>query len=270
MELSRSTYYYKPRTKLEKKKHDTDIADAIEKIAYDFPSYGYRRVTAALRRQDMVVNHKKVSKIMKNMGIQCRKKKRFVSTTNSKHNLKVYPNLAKDLIVDRTNKLWCADITYIRILTAFVYLAAIIDAFSRKIVGYAIGKTLATELPLEALKMAIGQRNITDLIHHSDKGIQYCSHDYIDLLNSCSIKISMSVKGNPYDNAFIESFFKTLKAEEVYLWEYETYADVISRIPYFIEDVYNTKRLHSSFGYLPPEEFEDIFIKNRSCELVVT
>lgn len=270
MELSKSTYYYKPKDKFEKKKYDTDIADAIETTAYDFPSYGYRRITAALKRQGTVVNHKKVAKIMKNMGIQCRKKKRFAVTTNSNHTLKTYPNLAKDTIVDRTNKLWCADITYIRILTGFVYLACLIDAFSRKIVGYAIGRTLAAELATQALKMAIKTRDTADLIHHSDKGIQYCSYDYIGLLNSCSIKISMAAKGSPYDNALIESFFKTLKAEEVYLWEYETYNDVIERIPFFIDDVYNTKRLHSSLGYLPPEEFEDIFIKNKSCELALT
>ncbi|GAG87876.1 unnamed protein product, partial [marine sediment metagenome] len=126
------------------------------------------------------------------------------------------------------------------------------------------------ELTLGALKMAIGERNTDNLIHHSDKGIQYCSYDYINLLNANDILVSMSAKGSPYDNAFIESFFKTLKAEEVYLWEYETYADVIDRVPYFIEDVYNSKRLHSSLGYLPPEEFEDIFIKNKSCDLVVT
>jgi transposase InsO family protein len=270
MELPRSTYYYKPKGNLAKQMHDADIADAIEAIAYDFPSYGYRRVTAALRRQGMIVNHKKVAKIMKKMGIACRKRKRFAVTTNSNHGFKTYPNLARDLVVDRIDKLWCADITYIRIATAFVYLAAIIDAFSRKIVGYAIGKTLAAELATQALKMAIKQRNITDLIHHSDKGIQYCSHDYIDLLNANGISISMAAKGSPYDNALIESFFKTLKAEEVYLWEYETYDDVIERIPYFIEDVYNSKRLHSSLGYLPPEEFEYIFIKNKSCELVVT
>lgn len=227
MEISRSTYYYKPKTKLEKQKHDADIADAIEDICFNFPSYGYRRVTAALKRAKMLINHKKVSKIMKNMGLQCRKAKRFAATTNSNHDLTTYPNLAKDATVDRIDKLWCADITYIRILTGFVYLAAIIDAFSTKIVGYGLGKTLATELPLEALKMAIKQRDTADLIHHSDKGIQYCSHDYINLLNSHRIAISMSAKGNPYENAIIESFFKTLKAEEVYLWEYETYDDVI-------------------------------------------
>jgi len=270
MEIPSSTYYYRPKGDLDKKKRDADIADAIEAIASDFPSYGYRRATAALRRKGMVVNHKKVLKIMKKMGIQCRKRKRFVSTTDSKHGLRTYPNLARDLVVERTDQLWCADITYIRILTGFVYLAAVIDAFSRKIVGYAIGKTLAAKLPLEALKMAIEGRNTDNLIHHSDKGIQYCSHDYINLLGANCILVSMSAKGSPYENAFIESFFKTLKAEEVYLWEYETFADVIERIPYFIEDVYNRKRLHSSLGYLPPEEFEDIFIKNKSCELIVT
>ena len=270
MEIPNSTYYYKPKGDLEKKKRDADIADAIEAIACDFPSYGYRRITAALRRQKMVINHKKVPKIMKKMGIQCRKKKRFVSTTNSKHSLRTYPNLARDLVVNRTDQLWSADITYIRILTGFVYLAAMIDVFSRRIVGYAIGRTLAAKLPLGALEMAIGDRNTDDLIHHSDKGIQYCSYEYIDLLKANGISVSMSAKGSPYDNAFIESFFKTLKAEEVYLWEYETYSDVIERIPYFIEDVYNSRRLHSSIGYLPPEEFEDIFIKNKSCDLVVT
>ena len=270
MEIPESTYYYKPKRDLAKKKRDADIADTIEEVATEFPSYGYRRITAALRRKGMVVNHKKVLKVMKKMNIQCRKKKRFVSTTDSKHNLRVYPNLAKDLVLNRTNQLWCADITYIRILTGFVYLAALIDAFSKKIVGYALGRTLAAELALEALKMAIWTRNTDNLIHHSDKGIQYCSYDYVNLLKSNEIKISMSGKGSPYDNAFIEAFFKTLKAEEVYLWEYETYSDVIDRIPYFIEDVYNKKRLHSSIGYLPPEEFEDIFIKNKSCDLVVS
>jgi len=267
MGISRSTYYYRPKKNLGKKKRDADIADVIEKIAYQYPYYGYRRVTAALKRKKMIVNHKKVAKMMKKMNIQCRKRRKFAITTNSSHNLKVYPNLAKNLVVERIDKLWCADITYIRILTAFVYLAAIIDAFSRRIVGYAIGRTLAAKLPLEALKMAIKGRNTDALIHHSDKGIQYCSHEYVNLLKACEIKISMTAKGSPYDNAFIESFFKTLKTEEVYLWEYETYRDVIERIPYFIEDVYNSKRLHSSLGYMPPEEFEYKFIEKNSCNV---
>lgn len=202
MGIKRSTYYYRPKDNLLKKKRDADIADLIEKIAYEHPYYGYRRITAALRRNKMVVNHKKVLKIMKKMGIQCRKARRFAVTTNSKHSLKVYPNLAKDLVLERPDKLWCADITYIRILTSFVYLAAIIDAFSRKIVGYAIGKTLAAKLPLEALKMAIRSRNTDDLIHHSDKGIQYCSHEYVDLLESHQIKISMTAKASPYEKDY--------------------------------------------------------------------
>jgi putative transposase len=263
MGISRSTYY-KPKKNLKKKKRDADITDAIKDIAEEFPSYGYRRITAALKRKGMVVNNKKVAKMMKKMSIQCRKRCRFVSTTDSNHNLRVYPNLAKDLILDRTDKLWCADITYIRILAGFVYLAALIDAFSRYIVGYAIGRTLASKLPLEALKMAIRTRSTDDLVHHSDKGIQYCSYEYVELLEYNKIRISMSKKASPYENATTQSFFRTLKVEEVYLWEYETYQDVIERIPYFTQDVYNRKRLHSSLGYMPPEEFEHIFIEKNS------
>ena len=207
-----------------------------------------RRITHTLKRYGMVINHKKILKLMKKMGIQCKKRRKFTVTTNSSHKFRTYPNLAKNIEICRVNQLWCADITYIRILTTFVYLAAIIDAYRGKIVGYAIGRTLTTELTLEALKMAIRGRNTDDLIHHSDRRIQYASYYYIKLLRSNGIKISMSAKGSPYDNATIESFFKTLKSEEVYLWEYETYRDVIERIPYFIEDVYNKKRLHSSLS----------------------
>ncbi|MBA7555513.1 IS3 family transposase ISMco1 [subsurface metagenome] len=267
MNIPRSTYYYKPKGKLAKESRESDLQDKIEKIAYDYPYYGYRRITAALKRDGVVVNHKKVAKLMKKMGIQCRKRRKFAVTTDSSHKFRIYPNLAKNIEVSRPDQLWCADITYIRILTAFVYLAAIIDTFSRKIVGYAIGRTLATKLALEALKMAIRGRNTDDLIHHSDKGIQYCSYEYVDLLKAHEIKISMAAKGSPYENATIESFFRTLKVEEVYLWEYETYQDVIERIPYFIEDVYNSKRLHSSLGYRPPEEFEHIFIEKNSCRV---
>jgi len=164
MDIPRSTYYYKPRGKLS---GEAGLRDRIEKIAYKYPYYGYRRMTHALKRDGIKVNHKKVLKIMKEMGIQCKKRRKFAVTTNSSHKLRTYPNLAKELIVERVDQLWCADITYIRILTAFVYLAAIIDAFSRKIVGYVIGRTLAAALTLEALKRSIGDRNTTDLIHHS-------------------------------------------------------------------------------------------------------
>ena len=158
----------------------------------------------------------------------------------------------------RIDQVWHADITYIRIATSFVYLAALIDGFSRKVIGYGLGRTLSADLAMAALLDAMSKRNTKDLIHHSDQGIQYCSADYVKLLKDHGITISMSGKANPYDNAKIESFFRTLKVEEVYMFEYETYREVLERIPYFIEQVYNRKRLHSSLGYMPPEEFENI------------
>ena len=269
MGISRATYYYRPRDKKDKVKRDRELCKHIKDICYKYPFYGYRRVTASLKRNGVAVNHKKVAKLMREMGIQVKKRTRYIRTTNSRHNLKVWPNLIKDLAIERIDQVWCSDITYIGIRSGFVYLAAIIDAFSRKIVGYAIAKTLAAELTLEALRMAILSRDTSDLIHHSDKGIQYCCTDYINLLKSYDIKISMSATGMPVENAFAESFFGSLKVEEIYMWDYESYADVIERIPYFIEEVYNTKRLHSSLGYMPPEEFENNLmndIKN-SCKI---
>jgi len=269
MGISRATYYYKPKDKKDKEKRDGDLSKRIKEICYRYPYYGYRRVTAALRRKGVVVNHKKVAKLMKMMGIQVKKRKRYARTTNSAHNLKVYPNLIKNLSIERINQVWCSDITYIGLRDGFVYLAAIIDAFSRKVVGYAIAKSLAAELALEAVRMALRSRNTDNLIHHSDKGIQYCCTDYINLLKSHSIKISMSAKGAPVENAFAESFMGSLKVEEIYMWDYETYGDVIGRLPYFIEEVYNRKRLHSSLGYMPPEEFENKFIDDikNSCKI---
>jgi putative transposase len=165
--------------------------------------------------------------------------------------------------------LWCTDITYIGLASGFVYLAVILDAFSRKVVGYAISMTLATELALQALKMALAKRNTSDLIHHSDKGIQYCCNDYINMLKDNGIKISMSAKGIPVENALAESFMGSLKVEEIYMWDYETYADVVERIHYFIEEVYNRKRPHSSLGYMPPEEFENKVIDDvkKTCKI---
>lgn len=238
-------------------------------ISYKQPYYGYRRITAQLKREKVRINHKRVLRMMRELGIQGKIKHQYITTTNSKHNNKIYPNLIKDKMVTSINQIWCADITYIRILNGFVYLAAIIDVYSRRIVGYALGKTLCPKLTVIALKMAIATRNTDNLIHHSDQGIQYTCKDYIKILKDNGIQISMSAKGNPYDNAFTESFFKTLKQEEVYLWEYETFSDVIERIPYFIEDVYNRKRLHSSLGYRPPEEYERLLVKNDSQECIM-
>ena len=269
MGIKRSTLYYRSKDKLDKKIKEAGIKDKIATISREHPYYGYRRITAQLRRNKVIVNHKKVLKMMQEMGIQGRIKRKYIITTNSKHNNKIYSNLIKDKELTSINQVWCADITYIRILNGFVYLAAIIDIYSRKIVGYAIGRTLSSELAITALNRAIATRNTKDLIHHSDQRIQYTCKDYIKILKDNGIRISMSGKGNPYDNTFAESFFRTLKQEEVYLWQYETFFDVIERIPYFIEDVYNRKRLHSSLGYWPPEEYERLLAKKGSRECMV-
>jgi transposase InsO family protein len=269
MDIKRSTLYYQQKDNPDEKIKEADIKDKIATISYKHPYYGYRRMTAQLKREKLMINHKRVLRMMREMGIQGRIKRKYTTTTNSRHNNKIYPNLITKLKITRINQLWCSDITYIRILNGFVYLSAIIDVYSRKIVGYAIGKTLCPELTVTALKMAIATRKTDNLIHHSDQGIQYTCKDYIKILKDNGIRISMSVKGNPYDNAFAESFFKTLKQEEVYLWEYKIFSDVVERIPYFIEDVYNKKRLHSSLGYRPPDEYESLFSENNSQECIM-
>lgn len=221
MNVSRSKHYYKSKKDTRK---DSAILEAIKAVATDFPSYGYRRITAALAREGMVVNHKKVYRIMSQNGILCSIRRSYKHTTNSNHDMAKYPNLVKNLVPVRLNQVWHADITYLR---------------------------------------------FTDLIHHSDQGFQYCSSRYIEILKENGIVISMSDKANPYDNAKMESFFRTLKVEEVYMGEYNTYEDVLFSIPYFIEEVYNKKRLHSSLGYMPPEEFEEKFNKNKSHQLAL-
>ena len=263
MGIPRSTYYYpKKESSAKEQQEELLLKEKIQEIAYQYPYYGYRRITAQLQREKIKANHKRVLRLMRQLGIQGRIKRRYITTTNSRHSHRIYPNLIKEKFVTGINQVWCSDITYIRILTGFVYLAVIIDIYSRRIVGYAIGKTLTPA----ALKMALSARKIGNLIHHSDQGVQYASTDYTNLLKDHYIQISMSAKGNPYDNAYVESFFKTLKQEEVYLWQYETYFDVITRIPDFIEDVYNRKRLHSALGYRPPEEYEKLLTENASQE----
>lgn len=229
----------------------------IEAIVLEFPGYGYRRVTAELRRSGKPVNHKKILRIMRKNSLTMKKKRRYVRTTDSGHGLLIYPNLAKELLVTGINQLWVADITYIRLRYEFTYLACILDAFSRKVVGWALRDILDHELTLSALRMALARRSFgPGLVHHSDRGVQYACKDYVELLKENGIFISMTQTGNPYENPQAESFIATLKREEVYLCEYDDATEALCRIGYFIEDVYNTKRLHSSLGYLPPAEFE--------------
>ncbi len=265
MRLPRSTFYYRYKGKsLDKLQEDMDIEDEIERICLEFPRYGYRRVTKQLQREDWRVNHKRVLRIMRENDLLCRMRKRKVRTTNSEHSQPVFPNLIKDLAVTSLNQVWVADSTYIRILTAFVYLAVILDLFSRKVIGYRLSRHLDTNLTLSALKMALKDRDpLPGCIHHSDQGVQYASSEYVNELKRYDFQISMSRKGNPYENATCESFIKTLKDEEVYLWEYRAIEDAAKRISHFIKDVYNEKRLHSSLGYRPPNEFEELMTETQ-------
>ena len=258
MKLPRSSYYFHAQQRsIWEKKRDTDLQDRIEQSICEFPGYGYRRVTKQLLREGMKVNHKKVLRIMRESSLLCAVMRSYKSTTNSQHPYPRYPNLVKGLIPLSLNEVWIADITYIRIATSFVYLSVILDSFSRKIIGYALSDRLDTDLALAALKMALAERRpAAGCIHHSDQGVQYASNEYIKELKHYGFLISMARTGNPYVNAQAESFFKTLKYEEVNLFNFQTLDDVVARVPYFIQEVYNTKRLHSSIGYVPPEEFE--------------
>jgi putative transposase len=254
--VSRASYYrfLKP---LAEKAEEMKLRDAIQKQAVAMPAYGYRRITAALQRAGWEVNHKRVLRLMRADNLLCLRKRAFVRTTDSDHDLRIYPNLARELKPSGLNQLWVADITYIRLLLEFVYLAVILDAFSRRVIGWALGRTLEAKLALTALQMAIARGRVTPgLVHHSDRGVQYASTDYVELLTEHDILISMSRRGNPYDNAQAESFIKTLKYEEVYRNEYLDFPDAQRCIGKFIESVYNEKRLHSALGYLPPAEFE--------------
>jgi len=260
MNLPRSSYYYRPKSP-EDSPEGQVLTDRIEEIAEEFPRYGYRKVTAQLRREGLLVNHKKIQRIMRERGLGVKRRHRFVKTTDSDHPYPIYPNLIKHQAVTGINQVWVADLTYIRITMAFVYLAVILDLYSRKAIGYGFSNRIDTDLSLTALQMALQGRNPpAGVIHHSDRGVQYAAHEYIDVLRAYQFRISMSRKGNPYDNAVVESFMKTLKTEEVYLWEYQSMADVQRRLPYFIEDVYNQKRLHASLGYIPPVEYEAMLV----------
>ena len=246
-----------------------DLRDAIQRIALEWPSYGRPRITAELRRQDWTVNPKLVYRLMREDNLLCVRKRKFVVTTDSNHTRKVYPNLAPGLILTAPDQLWRADITYIRLREEFVFLAVILDAFSRRVIGWALDRTMEDELTLTALRMALSRRVVqAGLVHHSDRGSQYASNDYTDLLQANGIGISMSRKGNPWDNAACESFMKTLKYEEVLRNEYRDLPDARASIAEFLEKVYNHKRLHSALGYLPPAEFESQHHKEAAARRV--
>ena len=256
MGVSRSWYYARPPAR-EKARKDVVLRDAIERIVLEFPGYGYRRVTAALRREGWAVNHKRVLRIMREESLLCQLKRRFMPTTDSAHFFKRYPNLIKDTRIDGLDQVWIADITYIRLPTAFCYLAAILDAYSRRCVSWHLSRRIDTSLTLWALEMALAARRPErGLIHHSDQGVQYASSEYVFRLEEAGARISMAAVGNPYENAQVESFFRTLKLEEVYIKEYRDFEEAHENMGQFIEEVYNHKRLHSSLGYLPPVEFE--------------
>ena len=249
--------FYRHYEEHEPRQADVELRDAIQKIALANRCYGYRRVTAELEHQGTVVNHKRVLRLMRADNLLAVRKRRFVFTTESSHTYAIYPNLAARLNVTGINQLWVADITYVRLRETFLYLAIVLDAFSRRVVGWALAEDLRAELALGALDRALADRQIEPgIVHHSDRGVQYCCSAYVEKLQTHGFVISMSRTGNPYDNAKAESFMKTLKTEEVYLRQYRDQEDARASIQRFIEEVYNRKRLHSSLGYLSPETFE--------------
>ena len=246
--IAPSTYYY------ELQGHDDlGLLSLIEEVLLRFPTYGYRRVTKQLHRESHRVNHKRVLRIMGENDLLAIVK-RSIQTTQSGHNYGRYPNLVKNLDIVRPDQVWCADITYVRLRRQFVYLAIILDIFTRSLRGWHLGRSLSSDLALTALEQALLKS--TPEIHHSDQGVQYAATGYVERLRAVDAQVSMAAKGQPTENPYAERVIRTIKEEEVYLNEYENFADAYQRIGHFIEDVYQTKRIHSALGYLTPAEFE--------------
>jgi len=264
LSISRSWYYAYQRRDLGA---DTELQDVIERIVLDQPGYGYRRVSAQLQRMGYVANHKRVLRIMRENSWLCRLVRQRRMTTLSDHGEPIHPNLLPETEINGINQVWVADITYIRLRNEFVYLAVILDAYSRKVVGWNLSDRLDVTLSLTALEAALAARRVPPgVIHHSDRGVQYAAAAYVELARSAGMRLSMSRKACPTDNPQAESFFRTLKVEQVYLSEYRDYQDAHSQIAHFIEDVYNCKRLHSSLGYAPPVEFEEALPDHAGCQ----
>lgn len=256
--VSRASYYRRWQESAPKRE-ETALRDIIQRLAVSHRHYGYRRIGALLRREGWCINHKRVVRLMREDNLLCLRRPTFKPpTTDSNHNFRIYPNLARRLIPTAVNQLWVADITYVRLAEAFIYLAVVLDAFSRKVVGWAMEGHLKASLALAALEMALKARDVVPggLVHHSDRGIQYACGDYIERLEAAKIQPSMSRAGCPYDNAMAESFMKTLKQEEVDGSAYRDINAARRHIGRFIDTVYNQQRLHSALNYLSPMEFE--------------
>jgi putative transposase len=255
--FSRAGYYRSRNPAPAASQEDLEVRDAMHKVALEWPAYGSRRMGQELRRQGWRINRKRLQRLMRQDNLLCVAKRKFVATTDSGHPLPVYPNLPPTMKVEGLNQLWIADITYIRLEEQFVYLAVILDAHSRRVIGWNLDDTMAESLTLTALQMALSGREIrTALVHHSDRGVQYAGSAYTQTLKDNGITISMSRKGNPWDNAACESFMKTLKHEEVHRTEYRNLTDARARVGQFLESIYNDRRLHSSLEYRSPAEFE--------------
>ena len=236
---------------------ETELRDRIQRVALENRFYGYRRVAAELRRQGVVVNHKRVLRVMREDNLLSLRKRRFVVTTDSRHYRPIYPNLVAGREITAPQQVWVADITYLHLREEFIFLAVVLDAFSRRVVGWELGESLQASLALAALNRAVADRSVpTGIVHHSDQGIQYASADLVDRLLALGFQISMSRKAAPWENGYAESFIKTLKAEEVSLRQYQNLEQARRSIGHFLEEVYNQRRLHSALGYLPPAQFE--------------
>ncbi len=245
----RSSYYYQAHGR-----DDEELCEAIQRVAAEWPTYGYRRITTQLRRDKVVANSKRVRRLLRLMGLSGRRRVRKRRTTNSHHGFPRYPNLVEDVEVDYPNHVWVADITYVKLAHGFVYLAVVMDVFTRCIRGWYLSRSLDQELTLTALRRALARA--TPTIHHSDQGVQYAARAYVELLQAAGVRISMAEVGEPTQNGYAERLMRTIKEEEVDLSEYHDYHDAYRQIGRFLDDVYMHKRIHSALGYLTPAEFE--------------